>query len=312
MKSNSRPLMIVVSLISAFLLSGCFQSMSNDADPTPVSELFATPTPLPPSQTPQPTFTPFPSQDVIERVVTATPDLTLSAQPTQFIEPTQPQMFDPTPTSEAVAFVTAEPTEFDALAADAQSEQQQQPEPTATISEALQEATRIIAEATQRSIDATETARGPITVPTITPTPDAVFPPTATTTGPTTTTPGGTCTYTIRAGDNLFRLSLQYDVLVMDIARANNITNPQLIVVGDEIVIPNCNTAGGSFGQSGTGTTGGTTASCNSSVRHTVQQGETLFEISMQYNVTVADIARCNNIPDPNFVLMTTELVIPQ
>lgn len=263
--------------------SGCFQSMSNDGGPTPPSNLFATDTPLPPSQTPQPTFTPFPTGETSVQtvIVTATPNPEVTAD----------------------AFDVAS---SDELSVDV--EVQQEP----TISSGQLEATRIIAEATQRSLDATSTALGPV-LPTFTPTfEQAVFTtptPDFNTAGPITTT--GTCTHTVVAGDNLFQLSMQYGVLIVDIANANGITNPQLIVVGDVLNIPGCNSGG--FNQTGTTTgTGTTSVGCpGRGIQHTVAQNETLFQLSLQYDVPIADIAACNNISNYNLIVYSTVLTIP-
>jgi len=45
-------------------------------------------------------------------------------------------------------------------------------------------------------------------------------------------------TYTVRRGDNLFRLSLRFGTTVQAIAEANGILNPNLIYVGQVLVIP--------------------------------------------------------------------------
>ncbi len=45
---------------------------------------------------------------------------------------------------------------------------------------------------------------------------------------------------------------------------------------------------------------------------HQVQAGETLFAISRQYNLTIEDLIRANNITTPNNIPVGTVLVIPQ
>ncbi len=284
----SKYVLLVIGLSLVFMLTGCFQSMSTDNEPTPISQLFASDTPLPPSQTPQPTFTPFPTGEVQQQtvIVTATPE------PTNTVDPLA--------------------TSVDALSADL--EQQQVP-PTATISAGLQEATRIIQEATQRALDQTATAEGPVVVPTFTPEqfgPSGI--PTATPlgTGGTTTTTTGTCVHTVAVGDNLFQISLRYDVPITTIANSNGITNPQVIVVGDELTIPGCNSSTG-FTQSGTtGTTTQANVTCpGRNIQHTVAQYETMFQLSQQYDVPIADIARCNNITNYNIIVFSDVLIIP-
>jgi LysM repeat protein len=56
----------------------------------------------------------------------------------------------------------------------------------------------------------------------------------------TTSTSEGTCrvTYTVRSGDNLFRIALSYDVSVAGIAANNSLKAPYTIHVGQELCVP--------------------------------------------------------------------------
>lgn len=58
--------------------------------------------------------------------------------------------------------------------------------------------------------------------------------------GVATTLPGGTTPiiHVVKAGDTLTGLALQYDVPVEEIMAANNLTNPNLLRVGAELIIP--------------------------------------------------------------------------
>lgn len=71
-----------------------------------------------------------------------------------------------------------------------------------------------------------EIPTGPTTVP---PTP----PP-----GSTPTPPTGTVTYVVQPGDTLSKIARQFNTTVQAIAQANNIANPNLIFVGQVLVIP--------------------------------------------------------------------------
>lgn len=46
-------------------------------------------------------------------------------------------------------------------------------------------------------------------------------------------------------------------------------------------------------------------------IEHTIRQGENLYRIAQQYNVTVADIVRANNLADPNDIFVGQVLKIP-
>lgn len=129
--------------------------------------------------------------------------------------------------------------------------------------------------------------------------------------------PGGSCIHEVRAGDNLFRLSLYYGLPIRTIATANGIANINLIVVGQKLTIPGCGTTGNlppptsiplgtpSFG------TGGPDAGSAGGTIHVVDQYETLFIISQRYGVSVNSIAAANGIANINMIMIGQQLVIP-
>lgn len=49
---------------------------------------------------------------------------------------------------------------------------------------------------------------------------------------------GGVLTHVVQAGENIFRIGLRYNVTVTRLAAANNLRNPNLIFVGQVLVIP--------------------------------------------------------------------------
>lgn len=61
-------------------------------------------------------------------------------------------------------------------------------------------------------------------------------------------------TYTVRTGDTLFEIAVRFGTTVEALARANNITNPDVIRVGQVLTIPEAGEAGE---PGGTGETGG-------------------------------------------------------
>src|SRR5262249_30070916 len=155
-------------------------------------------------------------------------------------------------------------------------------------------ATFIVGRATQTAaFELTATAGGPIITPTLPPT-VAPFQPTAT----FAPVPGSGCVYTVLAGDNLFRIALKYGTTPQELASANGIPNMNLILVGQQVTIPNCGSTGtvatpvpGVPPVSGGGTT------------YTVQQGDTLFKISLKFGVPVSSIAAANGISNINLIV---------
>jgi murein DD-endopeptidase MepM/ murein hydrolase activator NlpD len=78
----------------------------------------------------------------------------------------------------------------------------------------------------QSGVTPTPTARGP-TPQTVTPAPTQVA-----------AASGETESYVVRAGDTLAAIAAQFGVSVAELQRVNNITNPNLISVGQTLVIP--------------------------------------------------------------------------
>ncbi|MGP6139632.1 MULTISPECIES: LysM peptidoglycan-binding domain-containing protein [unclassified Jeotgalibaca] len=118
-------------------------------------------------------------------------------------------------------------------------------------------------------------------------------------TGTTTPPPTGTTNYTVKAGDTLSGIAARYGVTVAQLASANNITNVNLIRVGQVLRIP--------------GTTGGpvTPPPATGTTNYTVKSGDTLSGIAVRYGVTVAQIASANNITNTNLIRVGQVLKIP-
>ena len=57
-------------------------------------------------------------------------------------------------------------------------------------------------------------------------------------TPPTTPPPSSPVRYTVQAGDNLYRIALRYGVTVSAIVGANNLSNANVIRVGQVLTIP--------------------------------------------------------------------------
>ena len=86
-------------------------------------------------------------------------------------------------------------------------------------------------------------------------------------------------TYTIRWGDTLWALSIRYGTTVEELARLNDIPDPNLIYAGETLKIPE----------------GGPRT-------YTVRAGDTLWGISRTYGVTVEELVQWNQIQNPNLI----------
>lgn len=104
-------------------------------------------------------------------------------------------------------------------------------------------------------------------------------------------------THTIRAGETLWDLAQRFGTTVDALARANGISNPNLVVAGTTIKV-----AGGDGGSAPVAVSGAT---------HSVQAGETLSDIATRFGVSVGSLARANGISNPNFIVAGTSISVP-
>lgn len=205
-------------------------------------------------------MTPTVSADVVE--ATAIPTIAATeVTPPQPANPTPATTDTGTPTGE-IATATPEATTGDAAATIT---------PTLTTGDAA----------------ATATPAPTVETPAVQPTSAA-----ATGTQPTTEV-----NHTVQPGENLYRIGLQYGYSWAVLAQYNNITNPNLVTVGQVIKIP----AAGAT----------PTPSAPTEVQYTVKQGDTLGSIAAAYGVSWVQIAEANGIVNPNLIYPGQVLKIP-
>lgn len=122
---------------------------------------------------------------------------------------------------------------------------------------------------------------------------------------------GGQTTHTVQAGENLSRIALKYGTTVQAIVQANNITNPNLIVVGQVLIIPGAVTAPTPVPGSTQTAVPSPAAPPAAETVHVVQPGENLFRIALKYNLPTAYLATYNGITNPNVIYVGQRLRIP-
>ncbi len=257
------------AMIAVMVASGgCLLRASDSVEPTAIPQLLPSLTPFPTS-----TDTPGPTREPEIFIVTSTPDPNMLAQQTVVA-----QLSDP------------------------------------TIDPIILGVTQTIAAATQISINQTASAEFVFQPPTATFTLDPTFAliPTSTFT-PGPIGGGADCEHTVSSGQNLFRIGLQYGVQYQDIASYNGIANANLITVGQVIVIPGCGDSfGGGTGE--TGNVGGNTGSVDPSTGSTcgpeivVDQGDTLYAISLRCNVVIRTIMSLNGLSNPDLIYFNQTL----
>jgi spore germination protein len=93
--------------------------------------------------------------------------------------------------------------------------------------------------------------------------------------------------HVVRQGDTLWRLVQGYQTTINQIILGNELDNPNVLVVGQSLVIPENNR------------------------EYIVQQGDSLWSIASRYGVTVQEIASYNNISDPSLIFVGQMLQMP-
>lgn len=89
--------------------------------------------------------------------------------------------------------------------------------------------------------------------------------------------------YLIKSGDTLSGIAQKYNTNVSYLAQINGIANPNIIYAGQTIKVP-------------------TNSNKNNSITYTVKKGDTLSGIASKYNTTYQELARKNNIANPNLI----------
>ncbi len=98
-------------------------------------------------------------------------------------------------------------------------------------------------------------------------------------------------TYTVKSGDTLSSIASKYGTTYQKLAQYNNISNPNIISVGQVIKIPNNN--------------------ANNKVQveyYTVKSGDSLSSIAKKYGTTVNNLVALNNIKNANLIYVNQKL----
>jgi len=158
-----------------------------------------------------------------------------------------------------------------------------------------------------KGLPPTQAPLTPTASPTTGPSPTAT-PVEAATETPTeapTATPASLVVHVVLPGETLSSIARQYGVTYQAILEANGMTDPSLLKVGQELIIP-------TPVEAATETpTEAPTATPASLVVHVVLPGETLSSIGRQYGVTYQAIMEANGMTDPNLLQVGQELIIP-
>jgi LysM repeat protein len=97
--------------------------------------------------------------------------------------------------------------------------------------------------------------------------------------------------YVVKSGDTVVGIAGQYGVSPSDLASTNNLADPDLIGIGQILIIP---------GQDPPGTPG----------THVVASGESLAQVAAHYGTTINALVEANDLSNPNLIRIGQQLVI--
>lgn len=105
--------------------------------------------------------------------------------------------------------------------------------------------------------------------------------------------------YTVQSGDTLSGIALKFSTTSSNLAQLNSISNPNLIYVGQRLLVNQSSNSNSSSSDQSSSATTNTEASAAS---YTVKSGDTLSGIASQYNTTVNQIVSLNQLSNPNLI----------
>ncbi len=98
--------------------------------------------------------------------------------------------------------------------------------------------------------------------------------------------------YTVKWGDTLSQIATQYGTTIQNLVNLNNIQNPNLIYVGQRLIIM------------------ANEQNQNESIVYTVKWGDTLSQIAADYGTTIQNLVSLNNIQNPNLIFVGQKIII--
>lgn len=100
--------------------------------------------------------------------------------------------------------------------------------------------------------------------------------------------------HTVRPGETLSEIAERYGVPVRDLAALNGISNPDHIVIGQQLAIASSRPGGFAAQQ-----------------EYRIQPGDSLSGIAARFGVSVADLVALNGLADPDHIVAGRTLAIP-
>ena len=103
--------------------------------------------------------------------------------------------------------------------------------------------------------------------------------------------------YTIQSGDTLSGIAVEYNTTTATLTSLNNLSNPNLIYVGQRLLVKSASTSAATSTASAT-----SISSTTSATTYTVKSGDTLSSIASSHNTTTAALTSLNSLANPNLI----------
>lgn len=282
----------VIMLLTA---AGCFQPAGGGLEATNIAQALPTFTPFPTATASQ---LPLPTEQPTDIAIQEVPTLALATE-VAMLQDTSIDPFWQTATA-AYLLESGQLPPVDVVPLD-----------VATLDPNYVLATQMVRDATETAaFPMTQTAQAIFGFPTATS--PLIIQPTWTSAGPIVT--GNDCVYEVQATDrNLFRISLLFGITYQSIAAASGLVNPNIIHVGDRLIIPGCGTTGYVPPPTSIPTylPGQTPVPPGNNGTYVVVAGDTLFALSILWGTTIQEIAALNQIANVNLIFIGQTLYIP-
>ena len=132
----------------------------------------------------------------------------------------------------------------------------------------------------------------------------AVAPPSSAAPAPQTST----TTYTVQRGESLAVIAARFGINYLELAQLNNISNPDILHVGQVLIVPGPPSAAPSTPVT---TEAPAPAPAPTTGTYTVQGGDSLSSIAAQFNINYFELARLNGIVNPDILTVGMVLRVP-
>ena len=116
-------------------------------------------------------------------------------------------------------------------------------------------------------------------------------------------------TYTVRSGDTLLAIAINQDVSWRELAAVNGLDEDSVLQIGQELTLPGAANSVAVEIAAAPGEANG--AAAPSGRTYSVQSGDTVYGIALEYHVDWEELLRINNLEEDSLLQLGQELKLP-